>query len=179
MRMVQEFVPLLIASGDGRIVNIGSIAGVMPLPFNSTYNASKAALHAYGNTLRLELAPFNIQVTTIVTGGVESHIVESTPSISPTSLYAPIAAHFAKYTAARSQSGGMPTNVYSRSVVAQSLRRSVKAWFWTGKFSYLCWFIDTFLGRTGFDRPFSSEFGLTALKKMILKEKQKKSQRTT
>lgn len=58
MRMVQEFVPLLIASGNGRIVNIGSIAGVMPYPFGSAYNASKAALHSYGNTLRLELAPF-------------------------------------------------------------------------------------------------------------------------
>jgi short-subunit dehydrogenase len=58
MRMVQEFAPLLIASGDGRIVNIGSITGVMPYPFGSTYNASKAALHSYGNTLRLELAPF-------------------------------------------------------------------------------------------------------------------------
>lgn len=58
MRMVQEFAPLLIAGGDGRIVNIGSIAGVMPYPFGSSYNASKAALHSYGNTLRLEMAPF-------------------------------------------------------------------------------------------------------------------------
>jgi 1-acylglycerone phosphate reductase len=30
MRMVQEFAPLLITSGDGRIVNIGSISGVFP-----------------------------------------------------------------------------------------------------------------------------------------------------
>lgn len=58
MSMIQSFTKLLIASGDARIVNIGSIAGVMPYPFGSTYNASKAAVHAYSDTLRLELAPF-------------------------------------------------------------------------------------------------------------------------
>lgn len=58
MIMVQEFVHLLIASGSGRIVNTGSISGIMPVPFSVAYNASKAALHAFGNTIRVELAPF-------------------------------------------------------------------------------------------------------------------------
>lgn len=60
--MVKSFIDLLIASGSGHIVQIGSIAGVVPLAFGSTYNASKAALHAYGNTLRVELAPFGFVV---------------------------------------------------------------------------------------------------------------------
>lgn len=58
MRMVKEFAAMLIASGDGRIVQIGSTAAVIPVPFSSVYNASKAALHAYSNTIRVELAPF-------------------------------------------------------------------------------------------------------------------------
>lgn len=56
--MVQEFVHLLIASGDGRIVQTGSISGIMPVPFSAAYNTSKAALHSFANTLRVELAPF-------------------------------------------------------------------------------------------------------------------------
>lgn len=56
--MVQQFAELLIASGDGRIVDIGSVVGIIPLPFGSAYNASKAALHAFNNTIRVELAPF-------------------------------------------------------------------------------------------------------------------------
>ncbi|KAF7321095.1 Arabinanase/levansucrase/invertase superfamily protein [Mycena chlorophos] len=171
MRMVQAFVPLLITSGDGRIVNISSIASVMPYPFNSAYNASKAAVNAYGSTLRVELAPFNIQVTTVITGAVKSHIIESTPALAPTSIYAPIADHFARYMAGISKVGGTPTEVYARSVVSQTFRRSLNSWFWTGKFSFLCWFIDTFLGRTGFDRPLSREFGLTALKKVVEERK--------
>jgi 1-acylglycerone phosphate reductase len=55
--MVQEFLPLLIAS-KGVVVNNGSIMGVLPIPLASTYNSTKAALHAFGNTLRIELAPF-------------------------------------------------------------------------------------------------------------------------
>jgi 1-acylglycerone phosphate reductase len=58
MCMVQEFLPLLIASGKGCVVNNGSVAGIMPIPFTVAYNSSKAALHSFGDTLRIELAPF-------------------------------------------------------------------------------------------------------------------------
>ena len=58
MVMVQKFIKLLIASPNGKIVNIGSIAGVMPYPFGSAYNASKAALHSFGDNLRVELKAF-------------------------------------------------------------------------------------------------------------------------
>ncbi|KAF8583836.1 NAD(P)-binding protein [Ramaria rubella] len=71
MMMVQEFVHLLIASGDGRIVNIGSVSAIIPQAFGAPYAAAKGALHAYGNTLRVELEPFNVK---IITGGVKSNI---------------------------------------------------------------------------------------------------------
>jgi 1-acylglycerone phosphate reductase len=59
MNMVHEFTPLLIASKrNPAVVMIGSIDAVIPLVFASAYNATKAALHAYANTLRVELAPF-------------------------------------------------------------------------------------------------------------------------
>jgi len=171
MRMVQEFATLLIASGDGRIVNIGSISGVMPYPFGSTYNASKAALHSYGNTLRLELAPFNVQVITIITGGVKSNISRHRRLIQAWSIYAPMADVFAKQRAARSQVGAMATEVYAKQVVAQTLKRHVKAWFWTGNYSFSCWFVDTFLGRRGFDWILSMMFGLSKLRAIIMNKK--------
>jgi 1-acylglycerone phosphate reductase len=58
MAMIQEFVKLLIASKDGRILQTGSILGIMPLPFSAAYNGTKAAIHALSNSLRVELAPF-------------------------------------------------------------------------------------------------------------------------
>lgn len=52
MRMCQTFAPLLIQA-KGTIVQIGSVAGVIPYVFGSAYNASKAALHSYSDTLRV------------------------------------------------------------------------------------------------------------------------------
>lgn len=57
MMMCQAFAPLLIEA-KGTIVQIGSVAGITPYVFGSVYNATKAALHQYSNTLRVELAPF-------------------------------------------------------------------------------------------------------------------------
>jgi 1-acylglycerone phosphate reductase len=63
MQMVQTFLPMLLASDDARIVQIGSITAVVPSPFSSAYNASKAGLAAYSDTLRIELAPFGYVLT--------------------------------------------------------------------------------------------------------------------
>ncbi|KAJ3024196.1 hypothetical protein HKX48_004469 [Thoreauomyces humboldtii] len=73
MRMNSAFQHLLVA-GKGTIVHIGSVAGYMPFLLGAAYNASKAALHSYANTLRYEVAPFGIQVMTVVTGAVSSNI---------------------------------------------------------------------------------------------------------
>ena len=65
MRMVQEFVHLLIAA-EGTIVNIGSVAAVIPYTFGSAYNATKGALHSYGDTLRVEMKPFKYATPNIL-----------------------------------------------------------------------------------------------------------------
>ncbi|PHH90749.1 hypothetical protein CDD83_2745 [Cordyceps sp. RAO-2017] len=60
MQMVHHFHDMIIRAA-GTIVNIGSIGGVVP----ASYNASKAALHHWSNTLRLEMSPFNVKVITV------------------------------------------------------------------------------------------------------------------
>lgn len=58
MSMIKEFLPLLLASVDARIVQTSSISGVVHFPFNGAYNMSKAALNSLADALRIELAPF-------------------------------------------------------------------------------------------------------------------------
>jgi short-subunit dehydrogenase len=50
---------------QGRIVNISSLAGKTPLPYNSSYNASKYAVHGFTDSLRMELAQAGVSVTLI------------------------------------------------------------------------------------------------------------------
>ena len=60
--------PLMRAAGGGTVINIGSMASSFPIPFQSMYCASKAALLSMSATLRLEAGPFGIKVCTIEPG---------------------------------------------------------------------------------------------------------------
>ena len=152
MRLCQVFAPLLIQA-KGTVVMIGSLAAVMPYVFGSVYNASKAALHAYANTLRVEMAPFGVKVITIVTGGVKSRIAAHVTYILPeNSVYAPVEENYnrrQKY----SQEGAMPNEAYAESVVSQVLpgagpwpwrwllSDARKRWIWEGNKSWLVYFL--------------------------------------
>lgn len=58
----------------GRIINIGSISGVMGEAYASVYSATKAGLIGFGKALALELAEYNITVNTINPGWVETDL---------------------------------------------------------------------------------------------------------
>ena len=72
MRCTRAFLPFMIARRNGAIVNMASIAGRLVLTPNGTYCAAKHALVAWSETLRYELAHFNIQVNVICPGRVET-----------------------------------------------------------------------------------------------------------
>jgi NAD(P)-dependent dehydrogenase (short-subunit alcohol dehydrogenase family) len=75
MRMVRAVVPDMRAAGYGRIINVSSIAGRMAIPLGGWYSASKFALEALSDTLRLELSPFGIQTVSIMPGPVRSEFL--------------------------------------------------------------------------------------------------------
>lgn len=71
--VTQAFLPLL-RLGRGRIVNMGSISGVVAPPFLGPYSASKFALEALTDSLRLELRPWGIRVAIIEAGAIATPI---------------------------------------------------------------------------------------------------------
>jgi NAD(P)-dependent dehydrogenase (short-subunit alcohol dehydrogenase family) len=64
-RMIKAVLPSMRAQRRGRIVNVGSVAGLMPLPFYGAYCATKHALEAYSESLRHELLPLGIDVVLV------------------------------------------------------------------------------------------------------------------
>jgi short-subunit dehydrogenase len=66
--------PHIAARRSGLIVNIGSVVGEIPTPWNAFYCSAKAALHSLTETLRSEVAPFGIEVLLIAPGAVQSNI---------------------------------------------------------------------------------------------------------
>lgn len=75
LTVTQAFLPLVRLAG-GRIINVSSIATSMITTFHGPYTSSKLAVNGITNTLRLELKPFDIQVSLILFGGVSTAIWE-------------------------------------------------------------------------------------------------------
>ncbi len=71
--VTQAFLPML-RRARGRIVNVGSISGLSTVPFLGPYSASKHALEAVSDALRIELAPLGVQVTILEPGSVSTPI---------------------------------------------------------------------------------------------------------
>jgi NAD(P)-dependent dehydrogenase (short-subunit alcohol dehydrogenase family) len=72
-RVTQAFAPLIIES-KGRIVNISSISGVLDWPMGGPYSMSKHAVEAYNDTLALEMARFDVNVSAVEPGNYKSDI---------------------------------------------------------------------------------------------------------
>ncbi|RHZ48467.1 hypothetical protein CDV55_101639 [Aspergillus turcosus] len=85
--VTQAFAPLVLAA-KGTIVNVCSISGFLYAPWMSVYNASKAALMQWSETLRLELQPFGVRVVSLVTGSVATNVMSHADlSLPENSLY--------------------------------------------------------------------------------------------
>ncbi|KAF8901501.1 hypothetical protein CPB84DRAFT_1777455 [Gymnopilus junonius] len=77
VRLVHLIAPQMVNRGRGLIVPVGSTAGELSVPFMGYYNISKAALHAYSETLKEELRPFGVNVMLLVPGTVISKIADN------------------------------------------------------------------------------------------------------
>lgn len=61
-------VPYFKKNGGGKIVNTSSLAGIIPLPFQTAYSMSKAAINSFTMSLGMELATLNIKVCAVMPG---------------------------------------------------------------------------------------------------------------
>jgi len=80
IRFTRQLLPAMRAAGRGRIVVVSSQAALRGMPATSAYSASKAALERWAESLAMEVAPFGMGITALVTGTFNTDILELTPS---------------------------------------------------------------------------------------------------
>ncbi|GAC98872.1 likely dihydroxyacetone phosphate reductase [Pseudozyma hubeiensis SY62] len=153
--VTQAAAPYMIRQRSGTIINIGSVAAIACMPFGGPYSASKSAVHALSDTLRLELSPFNINVVVVVPGAIKSNIAVNTlknrSSSEPASdgdlgylpadsLYKHVE-DLVKFRAEYSQQGEpTPSEVFAKNVRRWVTATRPGAYLFTGKKSSTVWF---------------------------------------
>lgn len=92
--VTQKAFPLLRKADHARVVNIGSVSGILTTPFSGAYCASKAAIHSLSDALRMELAAFGIKVITVQPGAIRSSFGDNSAAgidwLDEHSIYAPV-----------------------------------------------------------------------------------------
>lgn len=168
--MIRAVVPHMVGRRSGKIVNIGSISGIVSTPFASSYCASKAALHAFSDSLRMELRPFGIDVMVVAPGGIMSNIVTKSAGgaavLPEGSLYTPVK-DGVRLRAEASQAGATPTGEFAKATVSAILARRNLPYFFKGKLSFLLPFLKRWLPHWLLDMILSKNYHLDRLQRLL------------
>ena len=127
MRMIQAVIPHMRRQRSGRVINISSVTGKLVTPANGAYSATKFALEALSDALRLELAPFGIQVVLVEPGSIKTQFhatVEANAQeifSNHDSPYQPL------YDQCRKVTAGMRQQEAGPEVVSRVVQRSIQA----------------------------------------------------
>lgn len=113
IKTTREVLPYMREAKSGVIINISSFLGKMGLPLLSHYNASKYAVEGITDSLRFEVAPFNIRVHSVLAGlfgtnFVKKGLVANAKTTSDTSPYKNLVAHFVPIVGAAINKGPSP-----------------------------------------------------------------------
>ncbi|MCJ1388275.1 hypothetical protein MMC18_001120 [Xylographa bjoerkii] len=180
LAVTQAFLPLLLKSKHGALVaNQTSISSVCPNPMAGVYNMSKAAAAMLTDTMRLELAPFNIKVVDLKTGAVKSNFFENQtcPSLPVGSIYMPAKAAVERAMAGE---GVLPNMVdqktWAKQVAGDLMVKKPAARIWRGGNAMLVWFARRCLPFTFLDGNLTKLGGLDVLKEKLASRRIGKSQ---
>ena len=77
VRMTRAVLPHMRQQGSGRIINIGSVLGFLPMPYMALYSATKHAVRVLTEGLRQEVKPYDIRTTIVSPGAVATELPDS------------------------------------------------------------------------------------------------------
>lgn len=81
IELTKGLLPSLKKASKSKIVNIGSVAGAITIPYQTSYSMSKASLQVLSEGLRIELKQFNIAVTTVMPGDTKTNFTSNRKTI--------------------------------------------------------------------------------------------------
>src|SRR2546422_2098923 len=162
LRMSQAVLPIMREQGYGRIANIGSVAGVLPMPYQGIYAASKHALEGYSESLDHEVRQFGIRVSVIEPGFTQTNIAQNAPLAGQAiAAYAAERGRVVDVVRESTTNGEDPVKVAS--IVLEALTtRSPRLRYLAGRQARLISGLRNFAPDKLFDRGLRKQLGLHA-----------------
>ncbi len=127
MRLVQAVAPHMRRQRVGRIINISSVVGKLVTPANGTYSASKFALEALSDALRLELEPFGIQVVLVEPGSIHTQFHATVEANARTIFARPDSPYRLLYEQYEKVTAGMRRHEPEPQAVSRVVQRAIEA----------------------------------------------------
>lgn len=179
--MVTAFTPLLLAAvpsskrAPPTIVNVASVLARLPFPFSSAYNATKAAVASYSDTLRLEVEPLGVKVVTLYMGEVSTPLMSADNiNFGAESVYADVE-HKVKERSLKHEKMTMRPDEFARQVV-RALEGGGDSYIWKGSNAFVVWLLNAVGPRKVFDSTMKGSVGFddNTLRKKIYQRSQDK-----
>jgi short-subunit dehydrogenase len=160
---IREVLPAMRAQGSGTIINISSIGGLMGLPFQGFYSASKYAVEGFSEALRMEVEPFNIKVVLVNPGDFHTRFTANRV-ISLTVVNSPAYGKaFNKAISAieKDENGGLLPEVLASKLLKIIESKNPRSRYIVSTFEQkLAVFLKVILPSKLFDKILSSHYGL-------------------
>ncbi|CAK5281279.1 unnamed protein product [Mycena citricolor] len=145
VRLVKNVVPRMARRGHGTVVAIGSILGELSTPFQGFYNASKAALRSYTETLRMECKPLKVKVVLVAPGSIRSNISAKSAYTAPEDSFYKSFEKQIKHVMYQSQTadyGVMDTDQFAAAIIGDVASANPSAYISLGGFTTKMWLLQ-------------------------------------
>lgn len=135
VQLTQAILPKMREQGSGKIINISSMAGLIGMPFQGSYAASKHALEGFTASLRMEVTPFGIQVTNLLPGDFQTDFTKNRTVFSTNQ--SPYFTAFSKVLAKieTDESNGSNPDKIAKLVAQLILKKRLKPRYLVGSFT--------------------------------------------
>ncbi|OIP84968.1 MAG: hypothetical protein AUK44_00785 [Porphyromonadaceae bacterium CG2_30_38_12] len=135
LKTIQACLPIFRQQGYGKIITVSSLAGVIPIPFQTFYSSVKAALILFMNGLAIELKPFGIQCCTILPGDTKTEFTSARKfTLNSQNQQSPYYATMKRSVGRmeRDEQNGMTAEAVASTIIRQVMSKHMKTYYVPG-----------------------------------------------
>jgi short-subunit dehydrogenase len=160
VRVTNAVLPIMRAQRNGRILNVGSVAGLGPFPFGAHYAATKHAVEGYSESLDHEVREFGVRVAVIEPAATRTSFEASTVTADAPHADYNVARN--KYAVAfdRTMAEAASAESVAETIVLAAQDRTPRLRYTSGKAARQIAFARRFFPRSIFDKILRKQFGL-------------------